>query len=61
MVKATNINEEAVKSKAAGTARRSGLGFMLSCFSSALTAPGDIGAAVGLAATFLEYYHFLTP
>ena len=53
MVKATNMSDEAVKSNAAGMASKRGLGFDFNCFSPACRAPGDIGAAVGFAATYL--------
>ena len=48
MVSAMNMRDDAVKSKAAGMASKSGLGFILSCFESAYAAPGDIGAIAGL-------------
>ena len=61
IVKATNMSEEAVKSNPAGMASKSGLGFILSCFSPALAVPGDMGAEFGFAATLRACIHFFIP
>ena len=46
MVSAMNISDEALKSKPAGMASKSGLQFYFSCYSPAAAVPGDIGAAI---------------
>ena len=61
MVSAMNIRDEAVKSKAAGMASKSGLQLVLSYCSFAAVAPGDIGADVGFSYTFRAYINFFPP